>query len=111
MNAHALPAIRPLSDLRTSIGEITSFVDSGKAPVVLTKHGRGKYVLLGVEEYDDLVTQKTVLAESDLPGNYPLVTSIDDLHEKIVAGIYDIEEGRTTPAGEVIQELRATYGL
>jgi prevent-host-death family protein len=58
MNMQSFPQIRPLSDLRSNIGEITEFVDNQKTPVILTKHGRGKYVLLSVEEYSELVARR-----------------------------------------------------
>ena len=45
-----LPAIRPISDLRT-YGDVLSEVDNGNV-VVLTKNGRSKYVVMRAEDYD-----------------------------------------------------------
>ena len=69
-----LPHIRPLSDLRVNMGEITDFLDQEQAPVVLTKHGRGKYVLLRVEDYSELIARK-------------------ELYQLLDEGLDDIAEG------------------
>jgi len=45
MNTAALPDVRPVSDLRQNMAEIMESIDTEKRPVILTKHGRGKYVL------------------------------------------------------------------
>lgn len=111
MTAHTLPKIRPLSDLRTSIGEITAFVDEKQAPVVLTKHGRGKYVLLSVEEYDELVTHQNLTSDHSFPDSFPRFTSMDALKEKLGAGLQDIAEERTISLNEAMQEIRDKHGL
>jgi len=111
MATRTLPKIRPLSDLRTKIGEITAFIDKGIAPVVLTKHGRGKYVLLCVEEYDELITHQKLSADHGFPESFPHFTSVDDLREKLEVGLQDIEEGRTKSLGDVMQEIRTKHGL
>jgi prevent-host-death family protein len=76
MNMQSLPQIRPLSDLRVSMGEITDFVDSQQMPVILTKHGRGKYVFLSFEEYSELIARR-------------------ELYQLLDEGLDDIACGRT----------------
>lgn len=87
MNMQQLPQIRPLSDLRSNIGEITEFVDSQQAPVVLTKHGRGKYVLLSVEEYSELVSRR-------------------ELYQLLDEGLDDVANGRTQEFNAAMKEIR-----
>ena len=87
MNMQALPQIRPLSDLRVNIGEITEFVDNQQTPVILTKHGRGKYVFLGVEEYGELVARR-------------------ELYQLLDEGLDDIVNGRTQEFGAAMKEIR-----
>jgi len=87
MNGQSFPQIRPLSDLRVNIGEITEFVDSQQTPVILTKHGRGKYVFLSVEGYSELVARR-------------------DLYRLLDEGLDDIENGRTKEFDAAMQELR-----
>ena len=87
MNMQSFPQIRPLSDLRSSIGEITEFVDKQQTPVILTKHGRGKYVFLSVEEYSELVARR-------------------ELYQLLDEGLDDIANGHTQEFGAAMKEIR-----
>ena len=87
MNIQSLSQIRPLSDLRVSIGEITDFVDKQQTPVVLTKHGRGRYVFLSVEEYSRLVARQ-------------------ELYQLLDEGLDDIANGHTQEFNEAMKEVR-----
>jgi len=88
MVTYALPQIRPLSDLRTHMGEITALVDKEQKPVVLTKHGRGKYVLLAADAYDELTGRR------------------QELYRFAEEGRRAVEEGRTRPFADFMQELK-----
>ena len=57
-----MPNIRPVSDLR-NYGEVLKEI-SVDAPVFLTKNGRGKYVILDMEEYER--TKATIKLMSQL---------------------------------------------
>jgi len=48
--------IRPVSDLRNKYPEIEALVEEGQ-PVFLTKNGRGKMVVLNLEQYAGLTDQ------------------------------------------------------
>ncbi|MCL2486830.1 MAG: type II toxin-antitoxin system Phd/YefM family antitoxin [Oscillospiraceae bacterium] len=87
MNVQSFPQIRPLSDLRTSIGDITDFVDKERTPVILTRHGRGKYVLVGINEYSKL-------------------TSLQELYKLLDEGLDDIKNGRTQDFSAAMREIR-----
>jgi prevent-host-death family protein len=87
MNMQSFPQIRPLSDLRSNIGEITEFVDNRQTPVILTKHGRGKYVFLSVEEYSELVARR-------------------DLCQLLDEGLDDIANGRTQEFSAAMKGVR-----
>lgn len=47
-----MPSIKPVSDLR-NYTEVLRDVDDGE-PVFLTKNGRGRYVILDIEEYEKI---------------------------------------------------------
>ena len=47
-----MPIIKPISDLR-NYNEVNKDVAYGE-PVFLTKNGRGKFVILDIEEYEKL---------------------------------------------------------
>lgn len=87
MNMKSFPQIRPLSDLRVNIGEITEFVDNQQTPVILTKHGRGRYVLLSVEEYSELIARQ-------------------ELYQLLDEGLDDIANNRTQEFGAAMKEIR-----
>ena len=87
MSTGSLPMIRPVSDLRQNMAEIMESIDNEKRPVVLTKHGRGKYILLSIEDYNR-------------------IASIDELYKAIDEGIADIEAGRVTDFREFAAQLR-----
>ena len=87
MSNGALPDVRPISDLRQNMAEITESIDRENRPVILTKHGRGKYILLNIEEYNRLVT-------------------IDGLYKAIEDGIADVEAGRISDFREFAEQLR-----
>ena len=57
-----MPTIKPVSDLR-NYNEVLRSVDIGQ-PVFLTKNGRGRYVVLDMEEYEK--TQATIKLITEL---------------------------------------------
>ena len=87
MNTMGIPDVRPVSDLRQNMAEIMESIDNEKRPVILTKHGRGKYILLSIEEYNRI------------SANAELYKAIDD-------GIADIEAGRVSNFREFAKQLR-----
>lgn len=56
-----MPNIKPISDLR-NYNEVLRDCQSGE-PVFLTKNGRGKYVLVDIEEYEKQQTIIKLLTE------------------------------------------------
>ena len=87
MNIQSFPQIRPLSDLRSSVGEITEFADNQQTPVILTKHERGKYVPLSVEEYSGLIARR-------------------EWYQLLDEGLDDIANGRTQELSVAMKEIR-----
>jgi prevent-host-death family protein len=53
--------IRPLSEFRANTAAFVEQVQTTQRPIVLTQHGRGAAVLLGVSEYERLVERAEVL--------------------------------------------------
>ena len=87
MNIGTVPDVRPVSDLRQNMAEITESIDTNNRPVILTKHGRGRYILLGLEEYNRIV-------------------AITELYKAIDEGISDIDAGRVSDFNEFAKQLR-----
>lgn len=59
--ADYMPNIKPVSDLR-SYNEVLRDIEVGD-PVFLTKNGRGKYVILDIEEYQKSQATITLLSK------------------------------------------------
>ena len=56
-----MPNIKPVSDLR-NYNEVLKDIKSG-SPVYLTKNGRGRYVILDMEDYEKKEAAIKLLAE------------------------------------------------
>jgi len=62
-------------------------MDNQQTPVILTKHGRGKYVFLSVEKYSELVARR-------------------DLYQLLEEGLDDIADGHTQEFSAAMKEIR-----
>ena len=87
VQSRIVPQIRPLTDLRTDMNEITGFVDKEKTPVILTKHGHGKYVFMSLAEYNALVARY-------------------NLYAHLQEGLDDVAAGRTQSFDAFAESLR-----
>ena len=87
MRTSTLPDVRPVSDLRQNMAEVMESIDTEKRPVILTKHGRGRYILLSIEEYNR-------------------ITALDVLYKAIDEGIADVEAGRVSDFREFVRQIR-----
>ena len=87
LRAGSLPDVRPVSDLRQNMSEIMESIDNDKRPVILTKHGRGKYVLLSIDDYNQ-------------------ISAFSELYKAIDEGIEDFETGRASDFREFAEQLR-----
>ena len=87
MRTRTLPDVRPVSDLRQNMAEVMDSIDTENRPVILTKHGRGRYILLSIDDYNRL-------------------TALNSLYEAIDEGIAEIETERVSDFSEFAQQLR-----
>ena len=68
-----LPEVRPISDLRTRLSEIETYVHETQQPLVLTRNGKSSLVILDSEVYDEqLRTQRALLKlrEAEIEARY-----------------------------------------
>ncbi len=56
-----MPSIKPVSDLR-NYNEVLRDVENGE-PVFLTKNGRGRYVILDIEEFEKIKAELKLISE------------------------------------------------
>ena len=87
MRTSTLPDVRPVSDLRQNMAEVMESIDTENRPVILTKHGRGRYILLSIDDYNR-------------------ITATNMLYEAIDEGVADIEAGHVSDFREFARELR-----
>ena len=55
--------IRPVSDLRNNFADISKTVHETSQPVFLTKNGRGKYVIIDIDEFEKTKATLRLLSE------------------------------------------------
>ncbi len=55
--------IKPLSEVRTGIASFIKQVHETKRPVIITQHGKGVAVLLGVNEYESMQEKMELLTD------------------------------------------------
>lgn len=79
-----MPNIKPISDLRTYNEVLNDCVDG--EPVFLTKNGRGRYVILEIEEYEKqqaTIKMLAKLAEAEQSVEKEGWKSMDDLKKAL----------------------------
>ena len=79
-----MPVIKPISDLR-SYNTVLNDVEIG-APVFLTKNGRGRYVLMDIDEYEKnqaSLALLSTLAEGEISAKVQGCLSIDEVEKRL----------------------------
>jgi len=73
--------IRPLSEFRAGVSSFFKQVQETKRPLVITQHGKGVGVLLGVNEYEEM--QKTIELLQDVQTSVAQINSDEGIeHNK-----------------------------
>ena len=85
--------IQPMTTFRRNPGEFMRRLKKTKRPIVLTVNGKAEAVVQDAEAYQHLLD---IAAQSDAV-------------EGIRQGLGDAEKGRTRPAREVFDEIRAEH--
>ncbi|MBQ7478124.1 MAG: type II toxin-antitoxin system Phd/YefM family antitoxin [Selenomonadaceae bacterium] len=79
-----MPVIKPISDLR-SYNTVLNDVEFG-TPVFLTKNGRGRYVLMDIDEYEKnqaSLALLSALAEGEISAKVQGCLSIDEAERRL----------------------------
>jgi len=79
-----MPNIKPISDLR-NYNEVLRSIEEG-SPVFLTKNGRGRYVIMDIQEYEKMQAKLkllTELAKGEKAGRENGWLSIDELEASL----------------------------
>lgn len=83
--------IKPISDLRTKLSEISKVVHETHKPIYLTKNGYGDMVLMSMDAYQEMMEENEIYLKMKESEIYAEMTSkrltrsevFDDLHEYI----------------------------
>ena len=81
-----MPNIKPISDLR-NYNEVLRSIEEG-SPVFLTKNGRGRYVVMDMQEYEKMQAKLkllTELAKGEKAGQENGWLTIDELEASLGA--------------------------
>lgn len=79
-----MPNIKPISDLR-NYNEVLRSIEEG-SPVFLTKNGRGRYVVMDIQEYEKMQAKLkliTELAKGEKTGQENGWLTIDELETSL----------------------------
>ena len=68
--------IVPITELRANLAEITKWTEIHRQPVLLTKNGRARYVLLDIRSYEELIgetpDEDTLPKAPSIPAHEPV---------------------------------------
>ncbi|HEV3041420.1 MAG TPA: type II toxin-antitoxin system Phd/YefM family antitoxin [Candidatus Angelobacter sp.] len=87
--------IQALTTFRNNSTAFLQQLKKTKRPVILTVNGKAAAVVQDPEAYQRLLD----------------IAARADANEGIRQGLEDLRKGRTRPAREVFDEIRATYGI
>ena len=83
--------IIPIRDLRDT-NKISELCNSTSEPIFVTKNGYGDMVIMSIETYEETMERIK-------------------LHDDIMLGLKELEEGKVVDGPTALKELKAKYGL
>jgi prevent-host-death family protein len=87
--------IQPLTTFRNNSVKFMKRLKKTRRPIILTVNGKPEAVVQSASEYQRLLD---IAAEADV-------------NEGIRQGLEDLRQGKTRPASEFFEEMRAKYGM
>lgn len=82
--------VKPISYLKANAAEILRDLADRREPMIITQNGEAKAVIQDVASYEEMQETLTLL-------------------KLLALGDREIAEGKTKPAGQVFERLRAKY--
>jgi len=100
-----MPHIHPVSDLKNNLNQLSEICRKEHEPVYLTRKGHGELVLMGIEEYEQMLAKLKAVEEEDAEIE---ALWVDEIQERYRA----IQEGTVTciPADEAMRQARERLG-
>ena len=105
--------IRPCAELRNNYNEISRICHETQEPVYITKNGTNDLVILSNEAYEKSEDIKiTNKVEEIFNKKYSDFEAFkNEIYEKIITGLKQIEEGKYVSAKQAFKELEEKYEL
>lgn len=96
-----MPRIHPVSDLKNNLNHLTDVCRIEHEPVYLTRRGHGELVLLGIEEYENLLSKLKTTEDEDAEIEAMWVAEIEERY-------LSIKNGTVTciPADDAMRQAR-----
>lgn len=98
--------IIPIKDLKDT-AKIDALCQSTNEPIYVTKNGYDSMVIMGSKAFEAYLTEQRELAAAKALREFDLAETVADIQ----ASEDDIAAGRIRDGFEMLEDLRATYGL
>lgn len=100
---NTLPCVRPVSELRTNLPEIESIAAETGEPIILTKNGTAKLVVMDNEAFNEHLQHERAVrklreAEIEAAYTHEKPTTLADVKERMASLLAGIENRATVSA-------------
>ena len=98
MGERIMPKIISATEASNNFGNLVDEAAQGKSYFVITRLGKAKAVVLGVDQYRDMLEELEIVEEQEDP----------EVQKALKEAMEDVELGRTMTLEELDRELRFT---
>lgn len=81
--------IRPISDLRTKLTEISKVIHESNQPIYLTKNGYGDMVLMSMEAYQEMIENNEIYLKMKEAEIYAELNTKRLSHEEVFNNLHE----------------------
>lgn len=81
--------IRPISDLRTKLTEISKVIHESNQPIYLTKNGYGDMVLMSMEAYQEMIENNEIYLKMKEAEIYDELNTKRLSHEEVFNNLHE----------------------
>lgn len=96
-----MPHIHPVSELKKNLHHLADICRKEHEPVYLTRRGRGELVLMGLEEYEELLAKIKTVEDEEKEVEALWVAELQERYRAIQAG-----EVECIPAADAMRQAR-----
>lgn len=82
--------IRPISDLRTKLSEISKVIHESNQPIYLTKNGYGDMVLMSMDAYQKMIKENEIYLKMKEAEIYAELNTKRLSHEEVFGDLHEL---------------------